>query len=133
MKKVFSIALALSLFILAAGCDKGLSAVSGTVTLDDKPLKGAFVEFSPASGRPSLGKTDGDGHYQLEYSTGKTGVEAGEHTVRIGTYEEASVDMKTGEPTPEVEEIVPEKYNRETTLTAHVKSGENKIDFNLDL
>ncbi|MCC7335221.1 MAG: carboxypeptidase regulatory-like domain-containing protein [Pirellulaceae bacterium] len=131
MKSIFPIAL--TLLSLASGCGKGLSVVSGTVTLDDKPLKGAYVEFSPISGRPSIGKTDGDGHYQLEYSTSKSGVEPGQHTVRIGTYEEASVDMKTGEPTDEVEEIVPVKYNRETTLTADVKPGKNEIDFDLEL
>ncbi len=131
MKSLFPIALVLTLS-LAVGCDKGLSGVSGTVTLDGKPLKDAFVEFSPTSGRPSIGRTDEDGHYQLEYSTRKTGVEAGEHTVRIGTYQEESVDMKTGEPTALVEEIVPEKYNRETTLTEHVKPGKNNIDFKLD-
>lgn len=133
MKSVFPIALALTLLSLVTGCGKSLSEVSGTVTLDDKPLEDAFVEFSPTSGRPSVGRTDEDGHYQLEYSTSKSGVEAGDHTVRIGTYQEASIDMKTGEPTAKVEEIVPEKYNRETTLTAHVKPGKNDIDFKLDL
>lgn len=133
MKSVFPIALALTLLSLTTGCGKGLSGVSGTVTLDGKPLKDAFVEFSPASGRPSIGRTDEEGHYQLEYSTNKTGVEPGEHTVRIGTYQEESIDMKTGEPTAEVAEIVPEKYNRETTLTRQVEPGRNNIDFKLDL
>ena len=132
MKNVFSITLTLALLSLAVGCGKSLSGVSGTVTLDDKPLEDAFVEFSPTSGRPSVGRTDEDGHYQLEYSTRKSGVEAGDHVVRIGTYQEASIDMKTGEPTAKVEEVVPEKYNRQTTLTAHVKPGKNDIDFDLE-
>lgn len=133
MKNFFSIALPLTLLSFAVGCGESLSVVSGTVTLDDKPLEGAFVEFSPLSGRPSLGRTDEDGHYQLEYSTGKSGVEAGDHTVRIGTYQEASIDMETGEPTAAVEEVVPERYNRETTLTEHVEPGKNEIDFELEL
>ncbi len=131
MKNDFHFAVALTLLSLTVGCGKSLSGVSGTVTLDGKPLEGAFVEFSPVSGRPSLGKTDEDGRYQLEYSTSKSGVESGEHTVRIGTYEEASIDMETGEPTAEVEEIVPEKYNSQTTLTEHVKPGKNNINFQL--
>lgn len=133
MKNIFPIALALSLFSLATGCGKSLSGVSGMVTLDGKPLPGAYVEFSPPAGRPSMGRTDAAGHYQLEYSTSKSGVEPGEHTVRIGTFEEESVDMETGEPTAGVEEIVPAKYNRKTELTAQVKPGSNTIDFDLEL
>ena len=133
MKNFSPIALAISLFALTTGCGESLSAVSGTVTLDGKPLEDAFVEFSPSAGRPSLGKTDEDGHYKLEYSTTKSGVEPGEHTVRIGTFEEESIDMNTGQPTAGAEEIVPVKYNRETELTAKVKSGQNNINFNLDL
>lgn len=132
MKNTFHIALALSFFSLTVGCDKGLSGVSGRVTLDGKPLPGAHVEFTPLSGRPSMGKTDTEGHYKLEYSTSKSGVEPGEHTVRIGTYEEESFDMKTGEPVAEIAEIVPQKYNSETTLTEQVKPGKNSINFKLD-
>lgn len=132
MKSVIRLALALAFISLATGCGNGLSGVSGTVTLDGKPLDKAFVEFSPPNGRPSMGKTDSNGYYRLEYSTSQTGVEAGEHKVRIFTHEEASIDMKTGEPTPPVKEIVPAKYHRNSTLTAQVKSGSNKIDFDLE-
>ena len=132
MKSFIHIALALALISLATGCSNGLSGVSGTVTLDGEPLEKAYVKFFPPTGRPSVGKTDANGYYRLQYSTSQTGVEAGEHTVRIFTHEEASIDMQTGEPTPAVKEIVPKKYNRDTELTAQVESGSNDIDFDLE-
>lgn len=133
MRIAIHIALTLAFISLASGCSNGLSGVTGTVKLDGKPLEKAFVEFSPPDGRPSMGKTNANGYYRLEYSTSQTGVEEGEHTVRIFTHEDASVDMKTGEPTPAVKEIVPAKYNRKTELKKEVKSGSNTIDFDLEL
>ncbi|MCC7335223.1 MAG: carboxypeptidase regulatory-like domain-containing protein [Pirellulaceae bacterium] len=132
MKSVIHLAWALAFICLATGCGNGLSGVSGTVTLDGEPLEKAFVEFSPPNGRPSMGKTDSNGYYRLEYSTSQTGVEAGEHKVRIFTHEDASIDMKTGEPTPAVKEIVPAKYHRKSELTAQVEPGSNDIDFDLE-
>jgi hypothetical protein len=52
--------------------------------------------------------------------TGSGGV-VGKNTVRIAK-------MRTRDP---ASDALPAKYNRKTTLTADVKSGDNEIDFDL--
>jgi hypothetical protein len=71
---------------LLNGCGSGdleLASVSGTVTLDDRSLPEAIVEFQPASGSPSEGVTDSAGNYHLRYTAKKKGALLGTHQVRI--------------------------------------------------
>jgi hypothetical protein len=64
-----------------------LVPVSGTVTLDDKPLTGATVHFVPdgdSTGAESTGITDGNGKYELhtrEGNASKTGAVPGKYRV----------------------------------------------------
>ena len=116
--------------LLAAGCGGGgagdqpeLGQVSGVVTLDGQPLPNATVEFSPEQGRPSIGKTDEEGHYELQYTQDETGAKIGPHKVRIRTFDYA---------TPDAAERVPAKYNEQTELTADVTPGSNTIPFELE-
>lgn len=73
------------LFLSACGSSDRppLARVSGTVTLDDKPLEGARVTFTPAEGRPSTGTTDSEGKYELQYAVDAMGASVGEHTVTV--------------------------------------------------
>jgi hypothetical protein len=99
--------------------------VSGYVKLDGQPVPGATVIFQPTEGRPSNGRTDAEGHYELTYSRNQSGAKVGTHRVQITTYEAGD------EETPAVEEKIPEKYNTNTELTKEVKAGDNEIDFDL--
>lgn len=98
-----------------------LAPVQGTITLDGNPLPDAQVEFVPAHARASIGKTDANGVYQLNYDAKLKGAAVGEHTVRVVTKLEAGMG----------EELVPLKYNTQSTLKADVAEGENTIDFDL--
>ena len=116
----------LCIFLLLAGCSKRsdrpeLGQVQGTVTLDGKPLVSAAVIFMPQPGRASRGKTDKEGHYELTYIRDILGAKLGTNNVRISTYGEAG-------PV----ELVPAKYNRQTTLAEEVKPGKNTFDFALE-
>lgn len=110
--------------LLAGGCSRSdlpsLAPVSGTVTLDGKPLKQALVTFRPAKNRASRGRTDGEGHYELLYSPGNRGAKIGNHTVIISVRTEL-------DPV----ERIPAKYNSQTTLTREVKKGKNVLVFDL--
>lgn len=114
-----------------AGCSSGtsdtppLGQVSGAITMGGKPVSDAQVLFVPASGSPSVGKTDAEGRYTLAYSQDVTGAEIGRHTVQI---------TKFGEPgSPnDTTNLLPEKYNQNSPLTAEVKEGENSFDFELN-
>ena len=98
-----------------------LAPVSGTVTLDGQPLPKAAVTFRPAEGRASRGFTDEKGHYELIYIRDIRGAQIGSHTVTITTRSETVA-----------EEMVPEIYNKETTLTREVEGKSNNvIDFDL--
>jgi hypothetical protein len=118
--------------IWVAGCGAGgpeLGKVHGTVKLDGQPLDGATVYFAPsAGGRPSIGRTDVDGHYELLYTEKRRGALLGEHVVRINTGRRGNPDDGIA-PVPEK---VPTKYNTQSELKRTVESGKNPIDFELD-
>ncbi|MCC9604752.1 carboxypeptidase-like regulatory domain-containing protein [Blastopirellula sp. JC732] len=106
-----------------------LGNVTGTVTLDGKPLPNAMISFYPTSGlRSAHGTTDGEGKYLLRFTGMKDGALVGEHRVKI------EVGVQTGEapaaPAGKLPKL-PAKYNAESELTAEVERGSNTIDFDL--
>lgn len=124
-------------FLALVGCGSGVTLlpVSGTVTLDDKPVAGAAVLFQPAAGGPaSSAVTDAEGRYTLETAS-RQGAVPGEHKVTVtkkvvrGVREDETVDP-TG---MKIEWIVPEKFSDpdKSGLTHTVKKGET--DYPLDL
>jgi len=120
------------------GCGGGgsdnpdLGSVTGTVTLDGKPLPNATVEFTPTGGeggRPAVAVTDDDGEYELEYTPGNYGATPGSYQVVITT---ATTTTDAEGNDVDVPEKLPAKYNANTELKAEVKAGSNKFDFALD-
>ena len=86
-----------ALVLVAIGCGgMKLVPVSGRVTLDNKPLVNADVIFQPDSleknpGHGSRGKTDDQGQFTLQLTTGNTkGATVGKHKVTITAYAETS-------------------------------------------
>ena len=110
---------------LLSGCGSAgpeLGEVAGLVTLDEKPVSGAYVQFVPAKGgRPAGGLTDPQGRYLLTYSATETGALVGP----------AKVLITTGDPEGGVKESLPATYNSKTTLTVDVGPGKNTFDFPL--
>jgi len=123
-------ALSLMTVCLLAGCSGGatdtpeLGQVSGTITMDGKPLSKANVTFEPQSGAPSLGMTDEAGHYELAYNKDHQGAVPGQHKVRISKFGEP------GSPN-DTEDQIPAKFNQNSKETAEVKMGDNEINFDL--
>ncbi|MEI8374474.1 MAG: carboxypeptidase regulatory-like domain-containing protein [Planctomycetota bacterium] len=114
------------LFPFIAGCREigrpPLSTVHGRVTLDGKPLVHTSVVFHPASGvRESGGTTDENGDYQLKYIGDVLGGVVGANTVQI-------TKQLTPDPSSQ---IVPARYNKNSTLVSDVNAGDNTIDFDL--
>ena len=134
--------------IAFAGCGGGgnFGEVEGTVTLDGNPLPNALIGFYPEGGRASVGSTDSEGHYVLQYTGKQKGASVGSHKVTISTaIEEVTADSYSeyDEPAPgEVREeiagrneMLDKSYQdwRTTPLTATVKAGNNPpIDFSLE-
>lgn len=126
--------------IAISGCGSDgpeLTEVTGTVTLDGKPVAGATISFLPSgeTGSPSYGKTDPQGKYELGYSFNAMGARLGSYNVEIATSklskEEIEEIKASGEEVPETSIAIPDKYKAANALTAEVKSGPNVIDFAL--
>lgn len=139
----------LSLLIHSAGCGSGKPtvntvAVSGKVTLDDKPISGATLLFLDATGgkNQAFGKTDESGNYKLAFAS-YDGAMPGNYKVvieyltdlegkPISTDEGMDANMLKMEG--KAKQVLSPNYSDHsmTQLTAEVKaSGSNTIDFKL--
>lgn len=125
--------------MLALGCSDGgpeLTTVTGTITLDGKPMPGVLVTFAPAAGSPSYGKTDAEGKYDLWYTDDKKGAMLGKHDVMLevdklsaSEIAEMKAEGQTVDTTPTMP--IPRKYRGPNALSAEVAEGTNQIDFEL--
>ncbi|WP_417385160.1 DUF6795 domain-containing protein [Gimesia sp.] len=115
--------------VLISGCSGGgeplpeLTDVTGTVTLDGKPLENISVIFQPeaADQASSRGTTDAEGKFKLMYNQDAAGAVSGKHKVRFAVMDADS----TG--------LLPEKYTRSSSgETADVTlAGSNNFQFDL--
>ena len=121
----------LAVFIAGCGGDTHFP-VKGNLTLDGAPLVDATISFVPQGGKgtPAIGRTDNGGSYVINVSSDQLGMEPGEYSVRITTYDEGNAEADP--PLPRIPERVPVKYNLDSTLTAVVEPQENVFDFALD-
>ena len=120
--------------LLLAGCggtDSGvpipaeLGRVKGRVTLDGRPLAGALILFVPPQDvdpwRESKAVTDENGLYDLVYFDETFGASPAVHQVSITCPDPQNVEKQ----------IIPARYNIESTLERTVVAGENTFDFDL--
>ncbi|PQO46420.1 hypothetical protein [Blastopirellula marina] len=117
-----------------------LGQVTGTITLDGKPLTGVAVVFQPEKGRPAHGKTDAEGKYDLIYIRDTRGAKIGLNRVEIAPSEgeddpteniQDPDSIPAQRPTKSGKPKVPAKYNIKSELEANVQPGENNFDFEL--
>ena len=135
--KILPVILLLSLFVTGCSSKKvqygnlELVDVSGTVTLDQKPLANAQVLFLADNRSYSYGVTDEKGRYSLMFNSKKTGTKSGEKKVEIWTTRTgADFDVLMKKSCPNME-LVPEKYNSKSTLKVNVSPSDRKFDFDL--
>ena len=119
------------------------------MTLDGKPVTEGSIQFWPQEGRPARGTIRPDGTYELSSFDEGDGAVLGRHSVTVeatrvtgrapavrSTEEEIAYYSQSGKArvvAAEVEQLVPERYSRRETsgLTAEVRRGENRLDFDL--
>src|SRR5262249_26982426 len=116
--------------LLAAGCNSGakIVPVSGTVTLDGKPLVNAHVAFQPiASGVRKGGSvgsyavTEEGGRFTLRsFTDDQPGAAVGKHRVEIDLKVESDDAPRGNKPPPK---HLPARYNRDTELEYEVPPG----------
>ena len=140
-------ALGLGLFLIGCRSDDRVAAVTGVVTLDDKPIAEASVTFMPKEGgRPAFGVTDASGKYELTTFEEGDGALIGNHIVTILAVDEKVSDKAVAaaeehgslsefmQPQAKQKWIVPERYSEQDTsgLSFDVRRGEqNRADFPL--
>ncbi len=135
--RTFGLALLIGAITFSSiGCGGGgpddkpdMGQVTGTITMDGKPLADATVTFIPEKGRPAFGKTDAEGKYELTYIRQEKGCKIGPNKVSVTTAVEADESGDEGEAKKKAPERVAVKFNKKTTLTADVKKGPNTFDF----
>ena len=123
--------------VLLAGCGgDGIRRVevSGSVTLDGKPLDGAAILFVPIKGGPTAGTEIAGGQYRIEQSGGPS---PGPYRVEITAYHGTGEMIPDSDRPEEMEErqesIVPTRYNGKSELRVELSAdGDNRQDFALE-
>lgn len=145
MPKSIVLSLTILMLVTMFGCSgndgPAINEVTGKVTLDGKPLADALIEVAPVNpkisadgtgGSGAAGETDANGVFILKYAGGRTGAESGKYKVKITKEDVTETKRDDGETEETRTQIIPAKYNTETTLEMDVKEGE-KNEFNFDL
>ena len=137
-------ALALLYGAACAGCGDSkeyeLAPVSGVVTVDGAPAANVEVAFQPIGGaeNPTPGpsssaRADGAGRFELLTIRDEPGAVVGQHRVLITTPRPArssASDTDAGQPLHK--ELIPARYNTNTTLTFDVPAdGTTAANFEL--
>ena len=125
---------------LLAGCNRGYSGdrrypLSGTVLVDGQPLDVGAISFLPMDqdAQRVSGGPIADGKYSVEEARGSN---AGKYRVEIRWYKKTGRSLRdadTGEPYDERKEGLPERYHKESELTAEIATGKTAFNFDLKL
>jgi hypothetical protein len=111
--------------VFIAGCGGSgprVAPVHGRITLDGQPLANADIKFQPdGPERPSVGRSNAEGNYDLMFKRGQPGAVVGMHTVRIWV----SPDIVPNPP------IIAARFDSKSELRKEVKPGDNPFDFDV--
>ena len=136
--QICALLVALLSLTLTAGCAEdtgGRVPVAGTVTLDGSALDRGTIEFHPINDGTVTGGSIRDGRFEIPATQGAT---PGEYEVRIYAADEASDPVEDpnampGDSSRAVQpELIPERYNVNSELTAQIEEG-GSTDLSFDL
>lgn len=120
-----------SLCVLSGCKEMKVAPVRGTITLDGEPLKRASVRFQPVGGgRPSVGFTDDQGFYELDYSMREAGAEVGQCEVHLSTGGGGDYNDDGEMTAQDSKDLVPRKYKSNPPIV-DVEPKRNVIDIEL--
>jgi hypothetical protein len=133
--------------LVAPGCsgtgdDLPREAISGTVTLDGQPLSAGTIQFTPSGGGTTTGSAVSGGSpinagkFSIDREVGLT---PGKYRVTVNAAGAKGTSPAGQPPEPgrpnraeRPTELIPAKYNAESTLSADVtKGGPNAFKFDL--
>lgn len=117
--------------VVTVGCNNGSKKgeVRGTVTLDGKPLEDGTIRLTPIKGQAgTAGGTIKNGQFTTTAAAAKYRVEIS--STKIDGGDEAA--GRHGGSDYTAIQLIPEKYNANSTLTLDVVSGLNEPKFELE-
>jgi hypothetical protein len=107
-------------------------AVSGSVSFKGTPIKVGNIDFSPLDGQKTMvGSAIEDGKFSIPRDKG---LSPGRYKVTVNAPDRIPKDGPPGSDTgPMQKELIPAKYNTNSTLEREVKAGQpNVFDISLD-
>lgn len=129
--------LLLATTLLLAGCsDPGpeRASISGSITLDGKPVEQGSITFVPTEGTsgPTAGDVISGGQYEIPRALGPL---VGKNKVELRSWRltgrQIPNPMSPGSTMEERVEAFPAQFNNETTLVREITAGHNSLDFDL--
>jgi hypothetical protein len=120
------------LLCLAAilGCGDGKSTVSGTVTLDSRPVTSGTITFVKQDGDlVREGAIIKDGSFQAQVLPGQYKIELNGQKV-VGKRKQKGFDGSE-EEVEITDELFPERYNIKSELREEIKAGANTLKLDL--
>src|SRR5436189_4588890 len=127
--------------------------VTGTVTMQGKPVAGAVITFVPTSneGEAASAITDSEGKYALTTWRAGDGARPGEYRVKVSKQEQTAVDpskmvrnlsieeeqkiyVESKKPRPPAKSLIPSKYQDDQTsgITHTVPKKSSVLDIKLE-
>jgi hypothetical protein len=120
---------ALLCLLIGGSCQQGplIGTISGTVTLDGKPVEDGFIRMVPADGQsqPADGPVTA-GQYSITMPIGDKKVE-----IYWAKGRGAGKTVDTASTPEQVIQLIPNRYNAETILTCTVAKGDQTKNFEL--
>ena len=112
-------------FLLGCGPDTdGRVPVSGTITLNDKPLESGTIQFAAVDGSLLSGATITAGKYEVPAAQG---LRPGTYTVRVSSVDEVATNEVAPGDSAAAEaknkELIPAEFNVDSKVTAEIKDG----------
>ncbi|MCU0703490.1 MAG: hypothetical protein MUF18_05880 [Fimbriiglobus sp.] len=141
-KKASAVCAAVAVLALV-GCgggkvaDQDLAPVSGTITLDKKPISSGRIVFDATNGQPPSSLSITDGKYEGKAPVGKCKVMISS-IQKMTMKEKARKDGQKVLDGPGYDEMVednilPERYNTKSEIMREVEAGKpNTINFDLE-
>ena len=106
-------------------------SIEGTVTVDDVLVQTGMIQFTPTDGNegPMSGAVITHGKYAIPQAKGPV---VGMNHIQIrGNRKTGKIIETRHGPTEERVPVVPDHYNKHSTLVREVKAGKNEFHFKL--
>jgi len=97
--------------------------------MDEEPLVGYTVTYTPSTGRPAFSVIDEDGKYDLTYIRNTKGAKVGTNKVAVTWVDYGGGSDGGDSPVKKLK--IPAKYSTKSELSVDVKPGANTFDFDL--